>query len=109
MTNAKAIADHWGKGDVYGLIVSALNKMSKPLEGLTVEELAPVDHFHARGFPATVELADRVAEEAQCRAQHRRGSHPPDTADLPQTTMITLEASRLTCCCPLFLLAAEPC
>jgi SAM-dependent methyltransferase len=62
MTNA--IADHWGKGDVYGLIVSALSKMSKPLAGLTVEDLAPVDHFHARGFPATVELADRLPIEA---------------------------------------------
>jgi SAM-dependent methyltransferase len=60
MTDSKAIANHWGKGDVYGLIVSALNKMAKPLDGLTVEELAPVDHFHARGFPATVELADRL-------------------------------------------------
>ena len=58
MTNA--IADHWGKGDVYSLIVSALNKMSKPLDGLTVEDLAPVDHFHARGLPATVELANRL-------------------------------------------------
>ncbi len=64
MTDAKAIADHWGKGDVYGLIVSALEKMSKPLEGLTVEDLAPVDHFHARGFPATVELADRLPIKA---------------------------------------------
>ena len=63
MSDAKAIADHWGKGDVYGLIVSALNKTSKPLEGLTVEDLAPVDHFHARGFPATVELADRLPIE----------------------------------------------
>lgn len=62
MTNA--IADHWGKGDVYGLIVSALSKMSKPLEGLTVEDLAPVDHFHARGLPATVELADRLPIKA---------------------------------------------
>ncbi|HEX5766485.1 MAG TPA: class I SAM-dependent methyltransferase [Woeseiaceae bacterium] len=60
MTNAKTIADHWGRGDVYGLIVSALNKMSKPLDSLTVEDLAPADHFHARGFPATVELADRL-------------------------------------------------
>jgi SAM-dependent methyltransferase len=60
MTDAKAIADHWGRGDVYGLIMSAFNKMSKSLEGLTVEDLAPVDHFHARGFPATVELADRL-------------------------------------------------
>ena len=56
----EAIADHWGKGDVYGLIVSALGKMSKPLEGLTIEDLAPVDHFHARCLPATVELADRL-------------------------------------------------
>jgi SAM-dependent methyltransferase len=62
MTNA--IADHWGKGDVYGLIVSALNKMSKPLDSLTLEDLAPVDHFHARGLPATVELADRLPIKA---------------------------------------------
>lgn len=60
MTDAKAIADHWGRGDVYGLITSALARASKPLAGLTVEDLAPVDHFHARGFPATVELADRL-------------------------------------------------
>jgi len=64
MTNARTIADHWGRGDVYGLIVSALNKMSKPLQGLTVEDLAPVDHFHARGLPATVELADRLPIKA---------------------------------------------
>jgi SAM-dependent methyltransferase len=64
MTFARAIADHWATGDVYGLIVSALNKMSKPLEGLTVEDLAPVDHFHARGLAATVELADRLPVKA---------------------------------------------
>lgn len=64
MTDTQAIADHWGRGDIYALIVSALNKMSKPLDGLTVEDLAPVDHFHARGFPATVELADRLPIKA---------------------------------------------
>jgi SAM-dependent methyltransferase len=55
-----SIADHWGKGDVYGRILDALKQASKPLEGLTVEDLAPVDHFHARGLPATVELAERL-------------------------------------------------
>ena len=60
MTDAKAIADHWARGDVYAVIVAALSKMSKPLDALTVEDLAPVDHFHARGFPATVELADQL-------------------------------------------------
>jgi SAM-dependent methyltransferase len=64
MTDANAIADHWGRGDIYGLIVSALDKMSKPLAGLTVEDLAPVDHFHARGLVATVELADRLPIQA---------------------------------------------
>jgi SAM-dependent methyltransferase len=64
MKDTQAIADHWGQGDVYALIVSALNKMSKPLDGLAVEDLAPVDHFHARGFPATVELADRLTIKA---------------------------------------------
>lgn len=65
MTNA--IADHWGKGDVYGLIVSALNEMSKPLDRLTLEDLAPVDHFHARGLSATAELADHLPIKARQR------------------------------------------
>ena len=64
MADTKSIAAHWGRGDVYALIVSALEKMSKPLTSLTVEDLAPVDHFHARGFPATVELADRLPIKA---------------------------------------------
>lgn len=61
MQKAQAIAGHWAKGDVYALIVAALGKAGKSLESLTVEDLAPVDHFHARGFPATVDLADRLA------------------------------------------------
>jgi len=64
MANEKTIANHWGTGDVYALIVAALEKMGKSLDALTVEDLAPVDHFHARGFPATVELADRLPIEA---------------------------------------------
>src|SRR3712207_4634915 len=57
---ASPIARHWGTGDVYALIVATLQKSGTSLESLTVADLAPVDHFHARGFPATVELADRL-------------------------------------------------
>lgn len=64
MSESSAISDHWGKGDVYAHILSALQKASKPLDSLTVEDLAPVDHFHARGFPATVELADQLPIKA---------------------------------------------
>ncbi len=59
-----SIAEHWGTGDVYGLIVSALEASSTRLDSLTVEDLAPVDHFHARGLVATVELADRLPVKA---------------------------------------------
>lgn len=64
MTNENTIADHWGSGDVYALIAAALEKTSKSLDAVTIEDLAPVDHFHARGFPATVELADRLPIKA---------------------------------------------
>ena len=64
MTNEKAIADHWAKGDVFARIASAFEGISKSLDAVTLEDLAPVDHFHARGFPATVELADRLPIKA---------------------------------------------
>ena len=60
MPDAKSISDHWGEGDVYGRIVAALEKTGKRLDALTIEDLAPGDHFHARGFAATVELADKL-------------------------------------------------
>ena len=64
MTDEKAIADHWGSGDIYALIVSTLEKLSKSIDALTMEDLAPVDHYHARGLPATIELADRLPFKA---------------------------------------------
>jgi len=63
MSGPAPIADHWATGDVYALIISALEGSSKSLDSLTVGDLAPVDHFHARGFPATVELGDRLPVE----------------------------------------------
>lgn len=60
MTDAKTISKHWDQKGLFDRIVGALNQMSKPLDQVTVEDLGAVDHFHARGFPATVELADRL-------------------------------------------------
>ena len=64
MTQATSIAEHWGGRDVFAVIVSGLERSSKSLDSLTAEDLAPVDHFHARGFPATVELGDRLPARA---------------------------------------------
>lgn len=63
MAHDRSIADHWEVNDLYARILSALEKSSKNLDALTVEDLAPIDHFHARGFPATVELGDRLPIE----------------------------------------------
>jgi len=64
MQNEQAIADHWAKGDVYALILLALEKAGRSAEAPTIEDLAPLDHFHARGYPATVDLADQLPVEA---------------------------------------------
>lgn len=64
MTNERSVSDHWGTGDVYSRIIDAMKTAGIDPETVTVEQLAPVDHFHARGFPATVELADALPIEA---------------------------------------------
>jgi ubiquinone/menaquinone biosynthesis C-methylase UbiE len=60
MTGSQSISEHWGTGDVYARIIKVMEAASISPEAVTVEQLAPLDHFHARGFPATVELADAL-------------------------------------------------
>jgi SAM-dependent methyltransferase len=60
MTDAQAVSDHWAKGDVYSRVLEAMASAGIDPRTVTIEQLAPVDHFHARGFPATVELADAL-------------------------------------------------
>ena len=67
MTDAQSISDHWGTGDVYSRILEAMLSTGIDPETVTIEQLAPVDHCHARGFPATVELADALPIRAAQR------------------------------------------
>lgn len=60
MPNEPAIGHQWARGDVYAIVVGALQRAGKSLETLSIEDVAPIDHLHARGFPATVELGDRL-------------------------------------------------
>jgi len=54
------IAAHWGGNDLIDRVEAAMTAAGLTPETTTVEALAPMDHFHARGFPATVELADAL-------------------------------------------------
>jgi ubiquinone/menaquinone biosynthesis C-methylase UbiE len=60
MTESQSISDHWGTGDVYARIIKAMEAASISPDAVTVEQLAPLDHFHALGLSATVELADSL-------------------------------------------------
>jgi ubiquinone/menaquinone biosynthesis C-methylase UbiE len=53
-----SLHEHWGRGDVLGRILDAITASGLSLDDVSVATLAPVDHFHARGFMATKELAD---------------------------------------------------
>lgn len=64
MSDTQSIADHWGTGDVFSRILEAMKAAGMDPEAVTIEQLAPVDHFHARGFPATKELADELPIQA---------------------------------------------
>lgn len=54
------IETHWGAPDVLERILEAISASQLSAGSVTVEQLAPVDHIHARGFAATRELADSL-------------------------------------------------
>ncbi|MFZ1430259.1 MAG: class I SAM-dependent methyltransferase [Geminicoccaceae bacterium] len=58
MSVEQAVAAHYGQIDVLGRIEAALKESGKDPAKPTVDDLAGVDEFHARGREATVELAD---------------------------------------------------
>lgn len=63
MASEQDVSDFWGHGNTLERILGALKKAGLSLDSLTVQDLAPVDHVHARGLPATVDLADRLPIE----------------------------------------------
>lgn len=67
MTSGTDISGFWDKGNTLGRILDALEKAGLSLDNLSIHALAPVDHFHARGLPATSDLADRLPV---ARGQH---------------------------------------
>ncbi|MBM4440096.1 MAG: methyltransferase domain-containing protein [Candidatus Rokubacteria bacterium] len=54
---------HYDRADLGQVIDAALSRAGKT-GALTVDDLAPVDHFHTRGKEATLELAQRAALRA---------------------------------------------
>jgi sarcosine/dimethylglycine N-methyltransferase len=61
MTDAAAIAGHYGSERIAARVIAALRAASGMQAEVTPETLAPFDHFHGRGLAATEEIAARLA------------------------------------------------
>ena len=61
MSVDRLVTKHYARGDLGSAILAALERAGKDLDRLSLEDLAPVDEFHVRGRPATVELTDALA------------------------------------------------
>ncbi len=55
-TNHEDVSHHYTAGDLGNQILAALSAMGKDVDALTIDDLAPVDHFHIRGQAATAEM-----------------------------------------------------
>jgi SAM-dependent methyltransferase len=53
----QTINDYWGRDGLEQAILEALRAADKNLDDLTIDDLAPMDHFHGGGKRATVRLA----------------------------------------------------
>ena len=60
MSDFESIENHWTRGDIGEVILTALAGMGKDPDNLAPEDLAAVDEFHVRGREATLELAPRL-------------------------------------------------
>jgi SAM-dependent methyltransferase len=57
MANDTSISEYWRRDDLGRTLLDALAAAGKRLEALTVDDLAPADHFHGGGLDATIRLA----------------------------------------------------
>lgn len=53
MSDDKVVSENYLHGDLLEAIQSAVAKLGKTIDGVTIDDLAPVDKFHIGGRAAT--------------------------------------------------------
>ena len=64
MVGAQEVVGHYSSEGILDRVLAALRTAGVDLERLTPDDLAPVDHLHARGIQATQALATALAPTA---------------------------------------------
>jgi len=83
MSNENTVADHWGRDDVYSLIVSILEKMSKPLDSLTMDDRVTLEHGDGHQLPYEERLFDGAyAQHVTMNGFRRKGRGVAPTATI---------------------------
>lgn len=67
MTNDKAVSNHYSHGDLLQAIQSAIEKLGKTVNNISIEDLAPVDEFHIGGRTAT----ETLLRQLEIKTQHQ--------------------------------------
>ena len=62
-----AVASHYGRRGILQRLLDALQAAGKDIDRLTIDDLAPVDEFHARRRTATEELARLLSPAADAQ------------------------------------------
>ena len=60
MINSKNIENFWTRGDVFSRVHHAMSEAGLINKELNIEDLFPIDQYHARGIAATVDLGKRM-------------------------------------------------
>ena len=60
MVNSSDIESFWTRGDLYSRVSQAMSKAGLNDKKLEIEDLFPIDQYHARGIAATVDLGKRM-------------------------------------------------
>ena len=60
MVNEEDVEVFWTRGDIHSRVHLALTKANLVDKKLEIEELFPIDQYHARGIAATVDLGKRM-------------------------------------------------
>ena len=67
MKNKIEVEAFWTRGDIHSRIHSAMTKANLIDKKLEIEELFPIDQYHARGIAATIDLGKRMPiKKHQC-------------------------------------------
>ena len=64
MVNKSDLEIFWTRGNIYSRIQQAMSEANLDNKKLEIEDLFPIDQYHARGIAATVDLGKRMSISA---------------------------------------------